>query len=611
MAIVKNTLRLGADNTEFKRAMRESNLLMNRSESQWKGYAQVLTKELDKVNNELKGMLKNVKDMEGVRGIKALEVQARSLRKELEAISGVGGSGGVGGGMGLGRMGMLGGMMMGGRGMAGLLMRLAPAIAPLLIGMQAYGAATEFASTEVQLGGVGGRGAVGRMRGRSFANLGFGRQESAQAAIQLTRETGGEGGLGQILGLARGYGMDTGQLMGAAGGFRRAGLSQEQSVKAVGNVIGMAMAGELERGRVGEFLRITAQMTEQLAAEGIKVDPEDIGKISGTLMAASQAFQARPQLIQQGLGAISNVMRKGQGAQFALSLEAMQIAAKEAGVNLSGTDILYELSTGLGKGGKLSSAQKYTGFMQALIQRAPGQDIKTQALIGESYTGLSAPFIREMLESFKKGKGFTKEEIESFDKKVKEETKTHQQRISEAMESISGDIIQAQAYRKEVLTNLGQKIAPTITEIKDGISRIAEGITDVASFFGVGRKGAITKGTEWIAEQFGAGRRAEKTKLGFAMHSLRSDTAQMSQEDYNILESKVKASPKSRQEILKELQEKTGMEGKSKELVEALTNLIIALNENTNKKDVLKYTDILSGRLSGLGNMTVGGNTSE
>lgn len=498
---MQNILRIGADNTSLKRVMKESDQLVAKSRGEWKNYTNVLTKELDKINSEMLKMLKTVKNMDDVRAIRKMASDARDLNQELTKMNKVGGGGaGAGGGGLFSKMG--GGLM-------GMLMRVAPALSIIGTGVAAYSARSEMVDTNLQLGGLVGRRGLSKIQ-HQRNRFGFDPMEQTQAAISLSRQTGGTGGLNDVLAMSRGFGIDVNELSGAAGGFRRAGMSQKQSITALRDTLAAAVAGGLDRSRTGEFIKVTSQMTEELAQQGIAVNSSDIAKLAGTLMAGSQFFKASPQAVQTGLGAVSRLLQSGRGSQFGFAAESLQaLSQKKLGRSMGGSELLYELSQGLGGTGtkqlpaQFTAKERLGAVSSSLNQITSGMNPYSRAVTAGSALNMQPAAVQPFLEALDSLSKMTEKEAIQLEKRMTEGQKSPEANALDIMnKTLDGELKGFADYRKEVLMRLGEQIAPTVIEIGRKLFEIGEGISNVASFFGVGKKGLITQASEGIASTF-------------------------------------------------------------------------------------------------------------
>lgn len=530
--MVKKTIEISADVKNAKSAVKElDGLLKNTSKAprsfklfdktEVKSLQDWASKKLPQVKTELSKLRENMKSMSDIDMFmksKKTVIELEQTIKRLEKL----GKGDVGGGESKG----IGSILKGSLG------KLAGPAA--LLGIGAYGVGKAYQGYNQRSGEadsrLGLRGSLGSEGYDSFfksggpysgRKYGYDVNETLNQANILSRTVGNVNNLQQLQRSSRAYGLDTNTTAQQMGMLRKVG-GQQNVEKNFATLIGTAVSSNLDQGLLGEYLENTSRFVEQMATEGTPDVKEVMRVMSG--MVRQGGILEDSGRTSRNLTGLDQSIKGSSGARFGFFAQSME---RMLGKGAGGSDVLMALNEGMfgtdtsrlknlsskekkGFGKGLGFQQKAQGITSTFEDLTQGADVNTKALVASSITGIKgAKEALNFMNALKSG-NFSEKQMREMEKEAK--MSSEEKMLNDINKTLDMGFKNIDAKEKEILSKLGESVAPGINSIRDTLLSVNEsslmpilgGVSSLVDKF-VGKEGIIDKGADFVANLFSGG----------------------------------------------------------------------------------------------------------
>lgn len=356
--------------------------------------------------------------------------------------------------------------------------------------------AEELAGNYVKMRGMGfGMDRAMPLIAEGATRRGIGADTTREMMMGLLRGTGSVNSdvLRTMQTMHRGYGLDAGLLTNVAGAVRQTGAAGDELAKRNAEILASAISSHLERGRLAEYLQITASTIEQFSSQVAGLHTGPLANMMGLLTGQSGIFT--PSFSAGTMTALDQMIRSpstkqapllfntlaqtltqgGYRGNLALGMQALQTTG------LGTPNLNPQMFPNLAASGKLSAYQGLYGafspvdFLKNLAKNVTamgGTNPLMQGIVGSRF-GLrgGAPAVSELLEMVQKP-SFSKDEAEKWMKNFGPQSEKSLNDVNTSIEGNTKSIDNLISLQKEMI---GTQLLPEVNAAKESLAAI-EGV---------------------------------------------------------------------------------------------------------------------------------------
>lgn len=306
--------------------------------------------------------------------------------------------------------------------------------------------------------------------------LGYTPAETAQIAADVMKATGSISGTDTAQGLARGYGMSTGDALGAMGSMTRlgqgfGGKGGVQGYRQLERTMAAGMASGLDKARMPEFLQAVTSVSESVGS--VVSGDVNVGGIASIMAALGSSGKS-------GL----------QGNRGASVLAAIDAGIKNPGGGEAGQALMlraFGFGTPGGENDYYAAKKRQQqgiageGNIQALFAQTAKEYGNGEAQImalSEMTGGLSYDILEQLREV--NNSTLSSEEKQAKLNEVMEQTKPIEEQALHAMQKGFGDQVARTAELEARLVEMGDQIKDPMDKLADIVNHLVDSLFPVA-----------------------------------------------------------------------------------------------------------------------------------